>query len=121
MRRAIVNILRCPCCHKGLLQADGDGPELVFGPLHCRECHANHPVGEGVADLAAERAPAAGLQRSLEQPWVARSYERYLRPAYQLAMARHRIDRESEFFLYRSLLGKPQGPILDVACGTGLF
>jgi SAM-dependent methyltransferase len=96
-------------------------PEVSFGPVRCRECQASYPVGEGVVDLVGDRALAGALQRGLEQPLVARTYERYVRPALQLAISRQRFDRDSEFLIYRSMLGRPNGPILDLACGTGLF
>lgn len=121
MRRVTVEILRCPRCRRGSLRPEADTAEVLFGPLRCAECHAIHPVSEGVADLVEVRTGTAGVQRGLEQAWVARGYERYLRPALQVAMARRRFDRDSEYLLYRSLLGTVDGPILDLGCGTGLF
>jgi SAM-dependent methyltransferase/uncharacterized protein YbaR (Trm112 family) len=123
MRRTTIHLLRCPRCRQGALQPEADSAELVFGPLRCPECQAGFPVAEGVADLVMDRSAASQgpMQRGLEQPLAARSYERYLRPAMQYAVARRRYDRESELLLYRSLLGTPDGPVLDVACGTGLF
>ena len=107
MRRAILNLLRCPRCRRGPLLPETDGPELVFGPLRCPECQAGFPVAEGVADLVRDRSTASQgpMQRGLEQPLVARTYERYVRPAMQFAVARRRFDRDSEYLLYRSLLG----------------
>jgi len=121
MRRVILDLLRCPVCKKGSLQPEAEGPELVFGPVRCRECLTGYPVGEGVVDLAGEWAASSALQRGLEQPLVARTYERYVRPALQLAISRQRFDRDSEFLIYRSMLATPEGPVLDLACGTGLF
>lgn len=122
VRRAVLNLLRCTRCRQGGLVPDADTAEVVFGPLRCNSCGASYPVAEGVADLASDRAGVPGaVQRGLEKPVVARSYERYLRPALQLAIARHRIDRESEFLIYRSMLGAPPGPVLDLGCGTALF
>ncbi|HVE85812.1 MAG TPA: methyltransferase domain-containing protein [Myxococcales bacterium] len=121
MRRVILNLLRCPKCKRGALLSQTDTAELVFGPLSCPECQTSFPVAEGVADLVTDRAAQGPFQRGMEQPLVARSYERYVRPAMQYAVARRRYDRESELLLYRSLLGQPDGPVLDVACGTGLF
>jgi len=121
VRRQILDLLRCPRCRQGRLQAESDAPELVFGPLRCPECQASYPVAEGVADLVADRGAASAFQRGLEQPLIARSYERYVRPAIQMAIARRRFDRDSEFLLYRSLLGRPEGPVLDLGSGTGLF
>jgi ubiquinone/menaquinone biosynthesis C-methylase UbiE len=87
----------------------------------CAECQSSHPVAEGLAELMSERGSPAVLQRGMESTWVARSWERYLRPATGLALHRRRFDRDSEYLLFRSLLGTPEGPILDLCCGTGLF
>jgi SAM-dependent methyltransferase/uncharacterized protein YbaR (Trm112 family) len=121
MRRVILNLLRCPRCRRGPLLPEGDPAELVFGPVRCPQCQSTFPVAEGVAELALERGPPTGLQRGMENAWVARSYERYARPALALALAWRRLDDQSEYLLYRTLLGQPQGPILDLGCGTGLF
>ncbi|MGA9525783.1 MAG: class I SAM-dependent methyltransferase [Myxococcaceae bacterium] len=93
----------------------------MFGPLRCAECQSSHPVAEGVVELVLERESPAGLQRGLELRWVARSWERYLRPAVSVAVTRRRFDRDSEYLLLRSLLGTPDAPVLDLGCGTGLF
>ncbi len=76
---------------------------------------------EGVADLVLEPASSALAQRGMEQRLIARSYERYVRPALQRALAAPPLDRDSEYLLYRSLLGHPQAPVLDLGTGTGLF
>lgn len=122
MRRVALNLLRCARCRRGPLLPDADTAELIFGPLRCPECGAHFPVAEGVADLLGDRAePQGPLQRSFERPGVARTYERYVRPAIQMAIARRRFDRDSEYLLYRSVVGTPSGPVLDLGCGTGLF
>lgn len=121
MRRAILQLLRCPRCRRGGLLPETDTAELFFGPLRCRECHASFPVAEGVADLVTESSPPGTLQRGLQQRLVARSYERYVRPLLQRALVQQRMDRDSELLLYRSLLGRPEAPVLDVGTGTGLF
>jgi SAM-dependent methyltransferase len=121
MRRVIVDILRCPKCHQGSLTPEADTVEVVFGPVHCAACQASFPVGEGVVDLALERGEPRGVQRNFELPLVARNYERYVRPAVQLAVSGRRMDRDSEFLLYRSLIGQPNGPVLDIGCGTAMF
>ncbi len=121
MRRVILNILRCPKCRRGGLIPEADTAELIFGPVRCPDCQASFPVGEGVADLVGDRGEIGTAQRGLEHPLVARSFERYLRPAIQLAISRRRLDRDSELLVYRSVLGKPDGPMLDLGCGTGMF
>jgi SAM-dependent methyltransferase len=122
VRRVILDLLRCPRCQKGSLAPESNGTEVVFGPVRCRECQASYPVGEGVVDLVGDRAPSEPLlQRGLEHPLVARSFEQYVRPALNLALSRRRLDRDSEFLLFRSLLTRPDAPILDLGCGTGLF
>jgi ubiquinone/menaquinone biosynthesis C-methylase UbiE len=100
---------------------EADTAEIIFGPIRCPDCQSSFPVGEGVADLVGDRGPVRPLQRGLEQPMVARSYERYVRPAIQFAISRRRFDRDSEYLVYRAMLGRPDGPVLDLGCGTGLF
>ncbi|MCP3060698.1 methyltransferase domain-containing protein [Myxococcus sp. K38C18041901] len=120
MRHALVQLLRCPRCRKGALRPEAPAPVLLFGPLRCPECRTSYPVAEGVADLVLEPPASTGLQRGLENRWVARSYERYVRPTLQRALLRQPLDPDSEYLLYRSLLGTPDGPVLDLGCGTGL-
>jgi ubiquinone/menaquinone biosynthesis C-methylase UbiE len=93
----------------------------LFGPLRCGDCHASYPVSEGVADLLGEPRDPGAIQRGFEQPWVARAYERYLRSTLQVLLSRQRFDQQSELAIYRSLLGRPEGALLDLGCGTGLF
>ena len=121
MRRVLLGLLRCPRCRHGGLTPDVEGPELVFGPLRCLECQVSYPVSEGVVDLAVDRRPLSAAQRGWEHPLIARSYERYLRPALQLAVSRQRADLAGELSRYRQLLGVPTGAILDLGCGTGLI
>ena len=121
MRRAILELLRCPRCRRGGLLAETDTAELFFGPVRCRECQGSYPVSEGVADLVWDAHAPGVVQRGLEQRLVARSYERYVRPLLQQGLMRQRMDRDSEFLLYRSLLGRPEAPVLDVGTGTGMF
>ena len=121
MRRVILDLLRCPKCRFGTLAPDSDTAEVAFGPVHCVACQASFPVGEGVVDLAADRAEPSGVQRNFERPLVARSYERYVRPAVQMAISGRRLDRDSELVMYRSLIGRPDAPVLDLGCGTAMF
>jgi SAM-dependent methyltransferase len=123
MRRATLDILRCPKCQGGSLVPEDPvaEPRLIFGPVRCLGCGARYPVGEGLIDFVGERVAPSAFQRSLESTLVARSYERYLRPALELFLTRGQFDRDSEYLVYRSLLGQPRGPVVDLGCGTGLF
>ena len=121
MRRVILDLLRCPKCQEGGLTPEADTVEVLFGPIHCVACQASFPVGEGVVDLVVDRGGPTGMQWSFEKPLMARSFERYVRPAVQFALSGRRVDDDSEFLVYRSLLGKPEGPVLDLGCGTALF
>jgi SAM-dependent methyltransferase len=98
-----------------------DAEVHFFGPLRCPQCGASFPVAEGVVDLVVEPPSSRVVQRGLEQRLVARSYERYVRPLLQRAFSRQDLDRDSEYLLYRSLLGRPEAPVLDLGTGTGLF
>jgi ubiquinone/menaquinone biosynthesis C-methylase UbiE len=123
MRRATLDILRCPrCLNGGLVPEDPVAePRLIFGPVRCLGCVARFPVGEGMIDFVGDRDRPPGLQGALESPWVARSYERYVRPALEVFLTRGQFDRDSEYLIYRSLLGRPTGAVVDLGCGTGLF
>lgn len=122
MRRSTLDLVRCPRCRGGSLVPDDPDAEarLVFGPVRCLGCTARFPVGEGLIDFVGERGAPSGWQKGLESPWVARGYERYFRPAVERLLGGG-FDRESEYVLYRALLGAPKGPVVDLGCGTGLF
>src|SRR3954465_9251590 len=101
MRRATLDILRCPKCLAGSLNPEGDVAErLIFGPAKCLGCGARYPVGEGMLDFVVERGAPKGLQRPMETALVARSYERYVRPALELLLTRGQFDRDSEYLVY---------------------
>jgi ubiquinone/menaquinone biosynthesis C-methylase UbiE len=99
----------------------GDEPRLIFGPVQCSACSTRFPIGEGLIDLVGERHEPKGLQGRLEAAWFARSYEKYVRPSLELVLTRGGFDRDSEYLVYRSLLGRPSAPVLDLGCGTGIF
>jgi SAM-dependent methyltransferase len=123
MRRRTLDLLRCPSCAASSLVPDADvaEPALIFGPVRCLGCRRTWPVHEGLIDLAPERANATGLQQAMELPWVARSWERYVRPAVDAVLTRGQLDRDSEYVAMRSMLGAPPGPVIDLGCGPGLF
>ena len=123
MRRDTLDILRCPACRKGGLipEKDVSEPRLIFGPVKCVGCGSRFPVGEGMIDFVGDRSRPQGLQSAMESDLVARSYERYVRPALELFLTRGQFDRDSEYTVYRSLLGRPTGSVVDLGCGTGLF
>jgi ubiquinone/menaquinone biosynthesis C-methylase UbiE len=124
MRRAILEILRCVKCRTGRLMPEADvaGTKMTFGPVLCHACGARFPVGEGLLDFVGEDRPVPkGLQGRLEAAWFARTYEKYVRPSLELVLTRGGFDRDSEYLVYRSLIGRPNGPILDLGCGTGIF
>lgn len=123
MRRSTLDLLRCPACAAGSLVPDGEAPEgrLIFGPVRCLGCRATWAVHEGLIELAPERSLPRGLQQAMELPWVARSWERYVRPAVDAVLTRGQLDRDSEYVAMRSMLGAPPGPVIDLGCGPGLF
>lgn len=124
MKRSTLEILRCVRCEQGSLEPEDEvaTAKMTFGPVKCRSCGARYPVGEGLIDfVGGERAVPKGLQGKLEAAWFARSYEKYVRPSLELAFTRGGFDRDSEYLVYRSLLGRPNGPVVDLGCGTGLF
>lgn len=122
MRRRTLDLLHCPRCSAGSLVPDAPvaEPALFFGPARCLGCNARFPVHDGLIDLVAERAPPGVLQQAMELPWVARTWERYVRPTVDTVLTRGRLDQESEYTVLHSLLGTPPGPIVDLGCGAGL-
>jgi ubiquinone/menaquinone biosynthesis C-methylase UbiE len=120
MRRATVRMLRCPTCKRGSLHPESDTAVVMFGALRCDGCSATFEMSEGVADLVGARS-VSGFQRGLEQRMVAKAFERIVRPILTVAITRRQIDSDSEYLLYRSLLGVPSGAVLDLGTGTGLI
>ncbi len=123
MRRSTLELLRCVRCQQGRLEPETPTNEhkVFFGPVRCTHCATRYPVGEGLVDLVGERAVPKGLQGKLEAAWFARNYEKYVRPTLELVLTRGGFDRDSEYLVYRALIGKPEGAVLDLGCGTGIF
>jgi SAM-dependent methyltransferase len=123
MRRSTLDLLRCPSCAAGSLVPDADvaEPALIFGPVRCLGCRHTWAVHEGLIDLAPDRQSVKGLQQAMELPWVARSWERYVRPAVDVVLTRGQLDRDSEYVAMRAMLGTPPGPVIDLGCGPGVF
>jgi SAM-dependent methyltransferase len=122
MRRATLDLLRCPTCLAGSLvpEAEVPAPAVVFGPVKCLGCGARFPVSEGLLDFSPPQTVRPAMQQAMELPWVARSWERYLRPAADAVLTRAAMDQESEATALRSLVGAPRGPVIDLGCGTGV-
>ncbi len=123
MRRATLDLLRCPKCGAGSLVPEADVADLAmsFGPARCLGCSARFPVHDGLIDFVGDRARLGPLQQAMEQPWIARSWERYVRPAVDTVLSQGRLDHDSEYTVLRNLLGSPPGPIVDLGCGAGLI
>lgn len=122
MRLSLLPLLRCPACRRGrLIPESDDGRRVQFGPLTCELCERGHPVTEGVVDLGPDALQTTSnpARRAFETLAVARSWDRWLRPALLAASGGRRLSRSTEAGLVRGLLGDPRGPILDLGCGTG--
>lgn len=122
MRRQTLDLLRCPKCHAGSLVPDAPVADraMTFGPARCLGCGSLFPVHDGLIDFVAGRQRASGLQKAMEHPWVARSWERYVRPAVDGVLTRGRLDHDSEYTVLRNLIDAAPGPVLDLGCGAGL-
>ena len=122
MRRETLELLRCPKCGAGSLVPDADvaGTAMAFGPARCLGCSARFPVHDGLIDFVGDRDNVKVLQQAMELPWVARSWERYVRPAVDTVLTRGRLDHDSEYTVLRNLIGTPPGPIVDLGCGAGI-
>ena len=122
MRKQTLDLLRCPRCSAGSLVPDApvSGRAMAFGPARCVGCGALFPVHDGLIDLVGDRRPASALQQAMESPMLARSWERYLRPAVDTVLTRGRLDHDSEYTVLRNLVGVPPGALVDLGCGAGL-
>ena len=122
MRRETLEILRCPRCSAGRLIPDANVPgvAMAFGPARCLSCGSRFPVHDGLIDFVGDRSKLRPLQQAMELPWVARSWERYVRPAVDSVLTLGRFDHESEYTVLKNLIGAPPGPLLDLGCGAGL-
>ena len=127
MRKGTLELLRCPKCRAGSLVPDDVSypaakidAAMAFGPARCVSCSARFPVHDGLIDFVGDRAKLKPLQQAMELPWVARSWERYVRPAVDTVLTRGRLDHESEYTVLRNLIGVASGPIVDLGCGAGI-
>ncbi len=123
MRRSTLDAVRCPKCLAGSLipEADVSEPALIFGPVRCLGCSSRFPVNEGLIDFVSERGDVSPLQQALDLPWVARSWDRYLRPVVDTVLSRSMVDREAEYQTTKTMLGKVRGTVADLGCGSGAF
>jgi SAM-dependent methyltransferase len=121
MRRSTLDLLRCPKCNAGSLvpEADVADTAMSFGPARCVGCGSRFPVHDGLIDFVGEPPTLTFVQQAMEQPWVARTWDRYVRPAVDGLLTRGRLDHESEYTVLRTLVGKPPGPVVDLGCGAG--
>jgi ubiquinone/menaquinone biosynthesis C-methylase UbiE len=94
---------------------------VIFGPVRCLGCSSRYPVNEGLIDFGVEPAKPSPLQQALELPWVARSWDRYFRPALDTMLSLSVVDRESEYQATRAMLGRVTGTLVDLGCGAGAF
>jgi SAM-dependent methyltransferase len=92
---------------------------LSFGPARCESCGARFPVHEGLIDFAADRQGPRIAQQLMERPWLARSWERYVRPALDTVLSLGKLDRDGEYAAVRGFLAAPAGPLVDLGCGSG--
>ncbi len=107
-----IEVLACPGCWAHL--------EPDAGQLRCVGCDRGFIAHGGVWDFAPEIAPQPGVaQRFMEHSAVARIYEDWFRPALTRAVSGPSYADEERYL--DAWLGTPDGPVLDLACGTGRY
>ncbi len=107
--------LACPHCRGSL--------SLEEEPVACRWCDRRYPRSRGFIDFAPEiGGPGSYGQAVMESRAYVTIYESVVRPNFVRLMSRnwgHAFnDADEEAYLTR-FLDPQDGPILDVACGTG--
>jgi SAM-dependent methyltransferase/uncharacterized protein YbaR (Trm112 family) len=111
----ILPYMQCPYCSCRELNRDSGG-------LSCPACKRVYPVKDGILDMlgAGWEEVITPFQRLMQMPAIVSIYEKLWRRAgYFLASSRF-FSREMDTVLQ---LGKDRGagPLLDLACGTGVF
>jgi SAM-dependent methyltransferase len=104
--------LACPRCSGTLV----DRAEALV----CAKCAAAFPRRGAIVDFAPELLSQPGLaQRFMESDAVAAIYERAFRPAFTRLGSSIRYTDEEQ---YLARYARPvEGPLLDIACGTGRY
>ncbi len=123
MQSSLLEIVRCPRCRTNSLTSREatESDSLIEMPAWCEACHLGFPIHEGLLDLVTTmtRQRVSPVQQALELAWVAKSWERYVRPAVDALVTRNILDEESQYTALRSLVGEPTHPIVDLGCGSG--
>lgn len=122
MRRAALELIRCARCQAGSLVPQEPTSELlIFGPARCLGCGATFPVHDGLIDLAVEPSDRGLVQKVMEAPLIARTWDRTVRPGVDALLTRGKLDRDSEYAMVHNFLGNPRRAIIDLGCGPGTF
>jgi ubiquinone/menaquinone biosynthesis C-methylase UbiE len=102
----------CPRCHGVLVER--------VEALVCTGCVATFPRRGGIVDFAPEIERQPGLAQSfMESDAVAAIYERTFRPAFTRLGSSIRYADEEQYLARH--VQPVEGPLLDVACGTGRY
>jgi hypothetical protein len=109
---AAASLLRCPW--RGAAPLSFEGTCCL-----CQVCGVRYPIRGRILDFV----PAIGASRSrsqrvMENPWVAKIYEDHWRP--RLTALGSQLDyAQEEAWLNAQNVLSGEGPVLDLACGTG--
>ncbi len=127
MREASVELYRCPACGNDGLDMDARsryGTDVITGLLSCPKCGAVYRIENGIADFLSDEPDQTPTlaQRYMENPLVAKIYERYWRPTLVKIFISPFLNFNEEAGEVLRLLGpKPGDTILDLAPGTGNY
>ena len=116
MLAGILPYLRCPQCDAMPLRDDSDDG------LACPSCEVTYPLRDGILDMLGS-GPAGTVtpfQRIMQTPLIVAIYERaWRRIGYFLASSRSFAEEISTVLKHGET--RCEGPVLDLACGTGVF
>jgi SAM-dependent methyltransferase/uncharacterized protein YbaR (Trm112 family) len=115
MLSEIISYMRCPSC-------SATGLSMEPGGLGCESCKAQYPVQRGILDMMGDdsREVITPFQHLMQTSVIVSIYEKlWRRIGYYMASSRS-FGKEMHTVLLHGK-NRGSGPVLDLACGTGVF
>lgn len=119
MKRALLDILRCPLCHAPLAFEDGTG-HMENGTLQCTSCGNTYPVRDGVPRMLLQDGLVDRTRKGFEYQWSTRQRGNAERKSVVYG---YDISNFMRWFVDTFTAGLQAGParnawLLDAGCGS---